>query len=115
MLGVGWATNPPRARQGFGGWSGVERRLHIKRQGAAGPLLSSDRTRSQMGRLLFGNGQRVRGPTVSPAKGLPDPPFCCPFRRQIFGLAARFHSSFRVSCREWECGGRRLPFPRARR
>ncbi|KAG0717597.1 hypothetical protein GWK47_054099 [Chionoecetes opilio] len=62
-----------------------------QRQGAAGPSSLPPIEPDPMGRLSASRWTTWSRSTVSPPKGLPDPPFLLSLSEQIFGLAARFH------------------------
>ncbi|KAG0715785.1 hypothetical protein GWK47_011159 [Chionoecetes opilio] len=76
--------NPPDGRQGFGGWSGVERRLHINVKELLVPLLFLRSNPIPEGTApLLRDGQHGRGPLSRPPRDIQIRPSVFPFRSRF--------------------------------
>ncbi|KAG0729434.1 hypothetical protein GWK47_003488 [Chionoecetes opilio] len=88
---VGWGYQSSDGRQGFGGWSGVERRLHINVKELLVPLLFLRSNPIPEGTALCFEMDNMVAVHCLARQGTSRSALLLSLSEQIFGLAARFH------------------------
>ncbi|KAG0729379.1 hypothetical protein GWK47_030451 [Chionoecetes opilio] len=88
---VGWGYQSSDGRQGFGGWSGVERRLHINIKELLVPLLFLRSNPIPEGTALCFEMDNMVAVHCLARQGTSKSALLLSLSEQIFGLAARFH------------------------
>ncbi|KAG0719101.1 hypothetical protein GWK47_051190 [Chionoecetes opilio] len=87
----GWGYQSSDGRQGFGGWSGVERRLHINVKELLVPLLFLRSNPIPEGTALCFEMDNMVAVHCLARQGTSKSALLLSLSEQIFGLAARFH------------------------